>query len=123
MPFDWTQYLSLAKDLVEVRGDEAAYRSAISRAYYAAFCVTRDLRLSHGDVDAETAKNHKAFWRSWRESGDRVRMGLGDKGNSLRMTRNNADYETRRQYIRNDALLAIADAQDIIAGLSSLDYS
>jgi len=36
MPFDWKQYLSLADELSK-RSEEAALRSAVSRAYYAAF--------------------------------------------------------------------------------------
>lgn len=35
--FDWTSYLDLADSLARQGGDEAAARSAISRAYYAAF--------------------------------------------------------------------------------------
>ncbi|MEI6429037.1 MAG: HEPN domain-containing protein [Pseudanabaena sp. ELA607] len=51
--FNWTLYLALAEQLLkdalseqqpktDNKIDEAYYRSAISRAYYAAFCVTRN---------------------------------------------------------------------------------
>jgi uncharacterized protein (UPF0332 family) len=36
MTFDWNEYLRLAQSLAEDEGD-AARRSAVSRAYYAAF--------------------------------------------------------------------------------------
>jgi hypothetical protein len=35
--FDWTEFLDLADDLAGRRGDPAAKRTAISRAYYASF--------------------------------------------------------------------------------------
>lgn len=50
MAFDWREYLELAKELVSQANSgysaEAAERSAVSRAYYAAFCHARN--------DAET---------------------------------------------------------------------
>lgn len=46
MPFDWRHFLSLAKELSNYSGtsslQEAAARSAVSRAYYAAFCWALD---------------------------------------------------------------------------------
>jgi hypothetical protein len=33
MNFDWSEYLRLARELADQRGDEAAMRTAISRAY------------------------------------------------------------------------------------------
>ena len=36
MTFDWTKYLNLAEELVKIDREEN-YRSAISRAYYAAY--------------------------------------------------------------------------------------
>jgi uncharacterized protein (UPF0332 family) len=39
--FDWTDFLDLAEDLAARRDNESAGRSAISRAYYAAFHAGR----------------------------------------------------------------------------------
>ena len=43
MPFDWKHYLDLARDLAQPSSSdqgqrEAELRTAISRAYYSAFC-------------------------------------------------------------------------------------
>jgi hypothetical protein len=41
MPFEWIEYLRLAQSLKDRNTnytEEAGYRSAVSRAYYAAFC-------------------------------------------------------------------------------------
>ena len=46
MPFDWREYLALARDLGRCSGSsystEAASRTSVSRAYYAAFCYARN---------------------------------------------------------------------------------
>lgn len=49
MTFDWTEFLKLARELQERADDadlpfapEAAKRTAVSRAYYAAFCHARN---------------------------------------------------------------------------------
>jgi len=45
MPFDWTEFLALARELGRYSGPsyspEAARRTSVSRAYYAAFCYAR----------------------------------------------------------------------------------
>lgn len=54
--FDWAQYLTLAEDLREGRGstvnEEARLRSAVSRAYYTAFCLARDLLIDEGEISS-----------------------------------------------------------------------
>jgi hypothetical protein len=46
MPFDWKEYLALARALQQQAGSapnpEAVFRSALSRAYYGAFCYARN---------------------------------------------------------------------------------
>ena len=49
MPFDWKEFLELSRILGRQAQDggyrEAFLRSAISRAYYAAFCHTRNYAI------------------------------------------------------------------------------
>lgn len=46
MTFNWSEYLEVARALTGAfsnpHSDEAKYRAAISRSYYAAFCTARD---------------------------------------------------------------------------------
>lgn len=46
MPFDWKEYLEIAKHLQEQGNNnfhtEAAFRCAVSRSYYSAFCHARE---------------------------------------------------------------------------------
>ena len=72
MPFDWQEYLQLARALAAYEPTdalrEAALRSAVSRAYFAAFC---------------RARNHERERRGF------VPKGVGDHGrlkNHLRTT-------------------------------------
>jgi|AFSR01.1.fsa_nt_gi uncharacterized protein (UPF0332 family) len=57
MTFHWLDYLALAKSLINAQlilptSDEARQRAAISRAYYAAFCTTRNyLRQQLGNPE------------------------------------------------------------------------
>jgi hypothetical protein len=48
--FDWSRYLDLADELARRVSDEAAERSAISRAYYAAFGMSRRHLVQSGIV-------------------------------------------------------------------------
>lgn len=45
MAYDWSEYLALAKELSQ-KGSDAAARSAISRAYYAAYNTARRHRAA-----------------------------------------------------------------------------
>jgi hypothetical protein len=54
MSFDWSQYLTLAQELVALSKNhankEALLRCAISKAYYAAFCKSQNYLL---DIDKD----------------------------------------------------------------------
>jgi hypothetical protein len=113
MPFDWREYLELARALAGLRGSgysqEAAERSAVSRAYYAAFCWTRNY-----------AEENLGF-KPKRDPTDHVRLrdNLRNQGypklasdlNKLRGWRNACDYNDQvfqlRQQVRDS--LKVAD--------------
>jgi len=59
MSFEWKSYHQLAKKLLE-ENNEAAYRSAVSRAYYAAFNVLR-LKAGYNTRPKKAELSHKAF--------------------------------------------------------------
>lgn len=72
MTFDWKKYLKLAEFINSIDkqseneniGDEAFYRCTVSRAYYSAFCYTRNYAISHFNYKRptenrkENAHNH-----------------------------------------------------------------
>jgi hypothetical protein len=62
MSFDWSAYLILAQALASAElpgGREASFRSAASRAYFAAFATARrQSRERHGGVIRKSAAEH-----------------------------------------------------------------
>jgi hypothetical protein len=96
MPFTWSDFLDIARFL-HTQGNsnsipqEAAYRCAISRAYYAAFCHSRcyaSARLQYPPLG--TDEDHKFLRKHlWKH-------GLQNESNNLsrlRQWRNDCDYD------------------------------
>jgi uncharacterized protein (UPF0332 family) len=84
--FDPRQYVELARRLAKENNNQAALRSAISRAYYGAFLAARPLAAKLGVVFDHS---HKEFWE---DLGQRFEM-VGAYGTNLRIWRNHADYD------------------------------
>jgi hypothetical protein len=95
MPFDWKRLLNVARRLEEEADKdeanaEALRRSAVGRAYYAAFGFARNYAKSFlgykvkGDADDHGAL--RAHLKRSRRGGDAQRL------DSLRWWRNDADY-------------------------------
>jgi len=94
MAFDWAEYLKIARFLQEQGGnrlsEEAAFRCAVSRAYYAAFCHARNYaRDRHGFSPKYTADDHSLVRRHFQS---RRAAGIAIKLDSLRQWRNSCDY-------------------------------
>jgi len=95
--FDWSQFLLVAEDLSsQSRGrasHEARLRSALSRAYYAAFCQARNyLRDRHGHTIPPAARAHGYASAAFLTSSDRRWTEIGARLDSMRRRRNLADY-------------------------------
>ncbi len=92
MPFVWRDPLPLAEELTGRRGDEAACRSAVGRAYYAAMGRAAEMLRSEG-VSISYLKTHADTWQALRRSGDGRRVAAAKELNDLRQMRNRADYD------------------------------
>jgi uncharacterized protein (UPF0332 family) len=115
--FEWIDFLGLAHDLA-ARPDEAAQRSAISRAYYAVFGAARD-RLTERGWRATGGPPHHRVWKTYQDSARSDCRRVGELGFVLRDQRNTADY--RRPLPTGFAVPAEADkALRGAAGLLSL---
>jgi uncharacterized protein (UPF0332 family) len=121
MTFDWTKYLILAKELSERANDEASLRSAISRAYYAAFCTARNRLLQEGEEIPRTGEAHNLVWEKYRESAHRGRKKIGVIGDRLRRSRNIADYEDEFPNLDRKAYETVVSTSDLLASLGALD--
>jgi len=91
MSFDWGAYLPIAVELAARDGDEAAARSAIGRAYYAALGRAASLLRSEGR-DISPLQIHGQVGRAFRNNPDARRSRIGLHLNWLRDERNRADY-------------------------------
>ena len=119
MAFDWSGYLDLAEDLA-ARTDEAAQRSAVSRAYYAALGKAREL-LEHEGRTLTSAENvHYFVWQAFSDSEDDRRYYISVDGNWLRRNRNAADYDPLMADPHGRAAQAVRKARSLLAALERI---
>lgn len=126
MSFDWSEYLSLAKELGGKTGDaisrEARLRSSISRAYYAAHCVTRNyLRDVKGDFRIPTwGAAHRYVIEQFANEKELVLRRIGINLERLEKDRIKADYHDTVSGIESMTQTDLSFAQQIISWISSL---
>jgi hypothetical protein len=123
--FAWNDYLTLAESLASSQ-DEAALRTAISRAYYASFHIAQD--LCH-DLNIPVPRKIARSGRTDQSAHSRVAAALRSHPNGdlrhagkllavFRKSRNGADYDLPFAGDVSDAAQkAILDAHRIIDAL------
>jgi len=94
MKFDWVDYLlvcTVLRSLVTIKGTtEAPLRSAVSRAYYAAFGYSRNYACDYlGFRSWESAEDHKRLTSHLK---GKRRAGIAKELDELRQWRNESDY-------------------------------
>jgi uncharacterized protein (UPF0332 family) len=97
--FRWTDYLELARELVssEVSPQlrEARFRTAVSRAYYAAFCSLREYASDRlGFSAANTGEDHTGLVNFLGRLGSPW-FSIAQDLSRLRKWRNRCDYEAK----------------------------
>ena len=121
---NWDRYLLLAEGLAH-QGFESADRSAVSRAYYAAFNISRRwLEANVTPIDNRGA--HRQVWQAF-AAADRATPStreawflVGSLGNSLRVLRNQADYDDMVPDLNGRVPGALRDAERILTLLPEL---
>lgn len=120
MSFDWRECLDLARKLhADENADEAAYRCAIGRAYYAAFHASR----LHTRVETRGEDSHAKVWNALKASADPVERSAGLIGDRIKKSRADADYEARAKVDRRVAKAAIEDASTVIGKVEQVKRS
>lgn len=118
--FDWRRFLDLAERLGQ-EADEAALRSAISRAYYAAFALARRRLVDQG-CWSQARDPHTRVWATYRNASGRACQRIGFRGFNLRDQRRRADYDDWIGGIpASQAVIALDRAREILDLLDSLD--
>jgi uncharacterized protein (UPF0332 family) len=123
MSFDWREFLDIAEALAELRisvSHEALFRSAVSRAYYAAFGAARAqagvLRASTRKSAAEHGELAAFYTKRFGEAGEQVAVLL----NRMRTFRNAADYDAAFDDAGAICQITLKDAHDLLDLLATL---
>jgi uncharacterized protein (UPF0332 family) len=111
-------FLSLAQTL-SGQATEACWRSAISRAYYAAFHVARVLLRDLGFRIPRADQAHAYLWLRLSNCGEPQIQVAGQRLRDLRSERNRADYDIETPLLQAAAAVQIRIAEDLIQFLDS----
>ncbi len=115
---NFREYLTLARTLAG-GANEAEWRSASSRAYYAAFHVARLLLLDLGFHVPQADRAHGYLWLRVSNAGHADTITAGRYLGQLRRWRNWADYDDHRVIAQSDAIQSVKLAEDIIQALDA----
>jgi uncharacterized protein (UPF0332 family) len=115
MSFDWSEYLGLAKYLSgksDTHTQEAALRSATSRAYYAAFCSARSVAERRlGFAPTRTGEDHKRLRKHYTQLGI---IEVAKKLGEMCRWRKQCDYDEEVQRLEIIANSAIRYSKDVL---------
>ncbi len=106
-------FLEVADELA-TGAHEAHWRSAVSRAYYGAFHVGRELLVRCGFIVPEDDKAHAYVYMRLSNSGHPDVVQAGTWLDDLRRVRNRADYRLKDVFNQADAIDRDQRAADII---------
>lgn len=118
--FAWADFLDLADDLATRTGDEAAERSAISRAYYAVFGSARDHLSRSGVGLPQAGAAHAIVWTRFHAGPASVHRRIGTVGRRLLRRRRRADYDIAYPRLTREARESVELARRLLADLASL---
>lgn len=111
-------FLTLARQLA-AGSTEASWRSAISRAYYAAFHVARNLLEDLGFAVPNGDQAHAYIYRRLQNCANAQVASAGMALDRLRSERNRADYDLHWRITQTSASSQIVAAERIILSLDA----
>jgi len=118
--------LTTPRDILEVADDlsagskEAEWRSAVSRAYYAAFHGARLLLQNCGFAIPRGEDAHSYLWLRLSNAGHPDVKDAGKQLNQFRQMRNWADYDLDRQFDQATAMGYVVTADGIVELLEQI---
>jgi uncharacterized protein (UPF0332 family) len=121
--FDWADFLLLAESLAFYENDEAAQRSVISRAYYAAIGMARHGLEERGIVVPSGSGAHHFVWAHFHQIPDVRARRNADRGRRRSRRRNCADYADEYDTFNREAIDAIWLARQILEDLAAVAMS
>lgn len=115
---DGRESIRLADSMV-AGPSEAHWHSAVSRAYYAAFHVSRDLFVDCGFTVPRGDQAHTYLWRRLSNAGHSDVRDSGNNLQTVRRQRNRADYDLDRPFEKSAASGQIGVCKEIIRRLEA----
>jgi hypothetical protein len=115
-------FLELARELSGKKDDEAAWRSAISRGYYALFNAMAIFVHENIERLAGAAEDHQRVYRYFHNCGDDDFMDIASSLSDLREDRNECDYKlaSRRFADMNTVRLVFKKAEIAFEGFQRM---
>ncbi|HTW14799.1 MAG TPA: hypothetical protein VMF51_06695 [Nocardioides sp.] len=128
MMFAWSHFLSLAAKLLNSANvTDSEIRTSVGRAYYAAYCSTRDKAVALGLSYSGKKPSHEQVWQFMRSGGLASNTSdhaackhVGDLGVALRAMRTQADYFLANPPTEADAQKAVAMSTELLKRLAKL---
>lgn len=126
---DWCGYFELAQELASGEKD-AHRRSAISRAYYAAYGCAQQWLTEHENFAPSRGESHRQVWEAFGtpsgrgvrlgSGGDRIRKHIGILGGRLKRHRVTADYDASMAAPSHTVVHCLDEARKILTSLDEL---
>lgn len=118
MGFDWSEFLTLAQNLQGLSdtpySEEASARTAVSRAYYAAFCYVRNYaEVQFNFRRTATGRDHRLL-REHLQKIDSDWLEIAEYLTELATWRHHCDYDDKVEGLDRMAPEAIETAKKII---------
>jgi uncharacterized protein (UPF0332 family) len=115
--FEWENFLDLAEVLAAEPNNEAAARSAISRAYYATFHTGRDYLVRAGIPIDRSRNAHLQVQDELRHKNETI----GQDVKRLHVWRKYADYDTQSiPDVAGQAAVAVTLARETIDAIKAI---
>lgn len=125
--WSWTEVLQVARDLHTAEkfaaSEEARLRSTISRAYYAAYCTTRDFLVERGEISfvpREQSRLHTTMPETLKRSQDGRRQDVGRYLVQLRDARQDCDYEGTVDGLKDLARASLSRSQWVLEKVAKI---
>jgi uncharacterized protein (UPF0332 family) len=120
MPFEWPEFLTLAEGLSK-RNDEAALRTAVSRAYYYVYHLGRQRILDNGFHFNKGADTHKQVWEKFAADVDFRCRKLNSLAKMLHDKRKQADYDIPYPMVEKEFPALLDIAKRFASDLNAID--
>lgn len=123
---NWENYIKISeifldKDLYPEFGNSLR-RSAISRAYYGAFCLARNKAVEMKWININNSvQDHKTVKEYYIKHRDKDKNKIGLKLDRLRKKRNQADYRDTFYHVGRYAKTCVKNAKEIVINLNNIE--